>query len=80
MKKAIIAETVIHYHEVEYDDELDMMDVIEEAKAFMNHGDTGYEAIEETLKSYEKKFGFEYSVKSNYCGTKSLDMEVEDIY
>lgn len=78
MKRAIIAETVIHYHEVEYDDELDMMDVIEEAQAFL-FNNTGYEAIEKTLKSYEKKFGFAFNVKPNYCGTKSVDMEIEDI-
>ena len=75
MKKYVIAETVIHYHSIEVDDEVDIYDVVKEAKPLL-HGATGFEAIEDVLDSYQNKYGFNYTVKPNYCGTCSEELEI----
>lgn len=36
MKKYVIAETVTHYHSIEVDDEVDICDVIKEAKTLLH--------------------------------------------
>ena len=78
MAKYIISENVVHYHEVEIDDELDILDIVNQASELAGNRYTGYEALEELLSRYQEKFGFEYSVKPNYCGTICEHMEVED--
>lgn len=75
MKKYVIAETVTHYHSIEVDDEVDISDVIKEAKTLL-HQATGFEAIEEVLNGYQNKYGFDYTVKPNYCGTCSEGLEI----
>lgn len=75
MKKYVIAETVTHYHSIEVDDEVDICDVIKEAKTLL-HQATGFEAIEEVLNDYQNKYGFDYTVKPNYCGTCSEGLEI----
>lgn len=77
--KYCICEVVRHYHEVDIDEnELDIEEIVEKAKSQASRYDTGYESIESILKKYEDKYGFEYSVKPNYCGTIMEDMYVED--
>lgn len=75
MKKYMIRETVQHYHSVEVDDEVDIYNVIEEANTLL-HQATGFEAIEEVLNDYQSKYGFDYTVKPNYCGTCSEELEI----
>lgn len=75
MKKYVIAETVTHYHSIEVDDEVDICNVIGEAKILL-HRATGFEAIEEVLNGYQNKYGFDYTVKPNYCGTCSEGLEI----
>lgn len=75
MKKYVIAETVTHYHSIEVDDEVDICDVIKEAKTLL-YQSTGFEAIEEVLNGYQNKYGFDYTVKPNYCGTCSEGLEI----
>lgn len=79
--KYVIRELVAHYHEVELSDELDIMNIINKAKSLSRRCDTGYEAIEQTLALYEDKYGFEYNVRPNYCGTDIIDIEpIEESY
>lgn len=75
MKKYVIAETVTHYHLVEIDDELDIDDIIREARLLLSTA-VGYEAIEDILKDYKEEHGFDYTVKPNYCGTCSEGLEI----
>lgn len=75
MKKYVIAETVTHYHSIEVDDEVDICNVIGEAKTLL-HQATGFEAIEDVLNEYQNKYGFDYTVKPNYCGTCSEGLEI----
>lgn len=70
MKRYVVAETVTHYHLVEIDDELDIDDIVKTSKANLGR-DTGYEALESTLRHYQALYNFDYSVKPNYCGTTS---------
>lgn len=77
-KKFVIKETVNHYHEVEIDEELDIEDIVACANASSRLYNTGYEALEDKLKQYKERYGFDYNVKPNYCGTEIVNMEVED--
>lgn len=78
MKKYMIKETVNHFHEITVDDEIDIEDVVSRASDMQRMFDTGYEAIDAILFRYEYKYGFEYEIKPNACGTDILDMEVMD--
>lgn len=73
-KTYLICECVNHYHTVTLDEELDINDIIERAKASSKLYDTGYEAIEAILKAYKDRYGFDYNIKPNDCGTEVLDM------
>lgn len=75
--KLMLSETVTHFHEVELSDELDIEKVLEMANALKKRCDTGYEAVSVVLKAYKDKFGFDYKVTPNACGTEfeSLDFE-----
>ena len=75
MKRYMIRETVTHYHSIEVEDEVDICNVVKEAKTLL-HRATGFEAIEEVLDSYKNKYGFDYAVKPNYCGTCSEGLEI----
>lgn len=75
MRKYVIAETVTHYHMVEIDDELDIEDVVKTAKSLLSTA-TGYEAIEDILQYHKEEHGFDYTIKPNYCGTCSENIEV----
>ena len=75
--KLMLSETVTHFHEVELSDELDIEKVLEMANALKKRCDTGYEAVGAVLEAYKNKFGFDYKVTPNACGTEfeSLDFE-----
>lgn len=53
MKTYMIRETVQHFHSIEVDDEVDICNVIKEAKTLL-HQATGFEAIEEVLNDYKQ--------------------------
>ena len=72
----LIRETVNHFHTIALDEELDIDDIIERAKASSKMYDTGYEVVEAILKAYKDRYGFDYKIKPNDCGTEVLDMDV----
>lgn len=74
--KVMVCEIVRHYHEVELDDELNAEDVVQRATDDSCMYDTGYEAIETYLQAYKDKYGFDYKVKPNACGTEVAEMYV----
>lgn len=75
--KVMLSETVTHYHEIELSDEIDIEKVLEMANSLKKRCDTGYEALATVLNAYKNKFGFDYKVTPNACGTEfeSLDFE-----
>lgn len=75
-KSYLIREVVNHYHTITLDEELDINDIIERAKASSKLYDTGYEAIGAVLKQYKDRYGFDYNIKPNDCGTEMLDIDV----
>lgn len=75
-KTYLIRETVNHFHTITLDEELDIDDIIERAKSSSKMYETGYEAVEAILKAYKDRYGFDYKVKPNDCGTEVLDMDV----
>lgn len=75
-KSYLIRETVNHFHTITLDEELDIDDIIERAKPSSKMYETGYEAVEAILKAYKDRYGFDYKVKPNDCGTEVLDMDV----
>lgn len=75
--KVMLSETVTHYHSVELSDELDIEQIIEKANNLKKRCDTGYEAVATVLEAYKNKFGFEYKVTPNACGTEFESIEFE---
>lgn len=75
--KVILSENVTHYHSVELSDELDIEQIIEKANNLKKRCDTGYEAVATILEAYKNKFGFEYKVTPNACGTEFESLEFE---
>lgn len=75
MKSFVVKETVNHYHKVTIDDELDVDDIVSLARQYLK-GNTGFEAINQVLLGIEHKYGFDYSIKPNYCGTTAEALEV----
>ena len=75
--KIMLSETVTHYHKVELSDEIDIEQVLDKANGLKKRCDTGYEAIATVLEAYKNKFGLDYKVTPNACGTEfeSLDFE-----
>ena len=75
--KLMLSENVTHFHEIELSDELDIEKILEMANALKKRCDTGYEALATVLNAYKNKFGFDYKVTPNACGTEfeSLDFE-----
>ena len=39
--------------------------------------DTGYEAVSTVLEAYKQKFGFDYKVIPNACGTECEEINYE---
>lgn len=75
--KVMLSETVTHYHEVELSDELDIEQILEMANRLKKRCDTGYEAVGTVLNAYKSKFGFDYKVKPNACGTEFENLDFE---
>lgn len=75
-KSYLIRETVNHFHTVTLDEELDIDDIIEQAKSNSKMYEAGYEAVEAILKAYKDRYGFDYKIKPNDCGTEVLDMDI----
>lgn len=75
--KVMLSENVTHYHSVELSDELDIEQIIEKANNLKKRCDTGYEAVATILEAYKNKFGFEYKVTPNACGTEFESIEFE---
>lgn len=75
--KVMLSETVTHFHEVELSDELDIEKILSMANSLKKRCDTGYEAVETVLKMYQDKFGFDYEVTPNVCGTEFEEIGFE---
>lgn len=75
MKKYVIREVVNHYHLVEVDDEVDIENVMYAANK--EPTGTAYEIIDDILKEYKDDHGFDYKIKPNYCGTDTVNIELE---
>ena len=78
IKKYMVKETVNHWHEVCVSDELDIENIVDKALDESRQYNTGHEAIAYALEKYKDKYGFEYEVKPNFCGTDVIGMEVMD--
>jgi len=74
-KTYMIKETLNCYHTVILDEEIDIEDIVSKANENKDKYDTGYEAIEAELEYYKQKYGFDYQVKANDCGTDIIEME-----
>lgn len=75
--KVMLSETVTHYHEVELSNEIELQEIIDKANGLKKRCDTGYEAVATVLEAYKNKFGFEYKVTPNACGTEFEDIDFE---
>lgn len=75
-KTFMLKEVVAHYHTITLDEELDIDEVVNWAKANNKLYDTGYEAVNALLSKYKEKYGFDFEVKANDCGTEVLDMDI----
>lgn len=75
MKRFCVKETVNHYHMIEIDDELSIDDIVSLARQHLKDN-TGFGAINQILSGIEHKYGFDYSVKPNYCGATAEALEV----
>lgn len=75
--KMLVSEKVIHFHEIEMSDELDIEQILDMANRLKKRCDTGYEAVATVLEAYKNKFGFEYTINPNDCGTKFEEVNYE---
>lgn len=77
--KILVSEKVVHFHEVELSDELDVEKILDMANSLKKRCDTGYEAVETVLKTYYNRFGeaFTYKVTPNACGTEFEELNFE---
>lgn len=75
--KVMLSETVTHFYEVELSDELDIEQILDMANSLKKRCDTGYEAVATVLEAYKNKFGFDYKVTPNACGTEFEEIEFE---
>lgn len=75
--KMLVSEKVVHFHEIELSDELDIEKILDMANRLKKRCDTGYEAVETVLEAYKNKFGFDYKVTPNACGTEFEEIGFE---
>ena len=77
--KILVSEKVVHFHEVELSDELDVEKILDMANSLKKRCDTGYESIKFVLQAYKDKFGnaFNYHVIPNACGTEFEELNYE---
>ena len=77
MKKFVICETVVHYHEVEVDEEIDIEKVVEDANRLIKMS-SGVEALNDILEDYKYHHGLDYDIKADFCGTSTENLTVYD--
>ena len=77
MKKFVICETVIHYHEVEVDEEIDIEKVVEDANRLIKMS-SGVEALNDVLEDYKYHHGLDYCIKADFCGISTENLTVYD--
>ena len=65
MKKFVICETVIHYHEVEVDEEIDIEKVVEDANRLIKMS-SGVEALNDVLEDYKYHHGLDYCIQADF--------------
>lgn len=75
--KVMLSETATHYHEVELSNELNLQEIIDKSNRLKKRCDTGYEAVATVLEAYKNKFGLDYKVTPNACGTEFEDIDFE---
>ena len=75
--KVILSEIVTHQHEIALSDELDIEKILSMANSLKKRCDTGYEAVSTVLEAYKQKFGFDYKVIPNACGTECEEINYE---
>lgn len=75
--KVMLSETVTHYHSIEMSDELDIEQILDMANRLKKRCDTGYEAVAAVLEAYKNKFGLDYKVTPNACGTEFEELNYE---
>ena len=75
--KIMASENVTHFHEIDLSEELDVEQIIEMANRLKKRCDTGYEAVSTVLEAYKQKFGFDYKVIPNACGTECEEINYE---
>ena len=75
--KILISEKAVHFHEIEISDELDIERILSMANNLKKRCDTGYEAVATVLEAYKNKFGLDYKVTPNACGTEFEDIDFE---
>ena len=77
--KIMVSENVIHFHEIELSDEIDVENLINLANKMKKRYETGYETIEDILRTYRAQFGeaFDYKVVPNACGAICEGIEFE---
>lgn len=75
--KVMLSETATHYHEVELSNELNLQEIIDKSNELKKRCDTGYEAVATVLEAYKNKFGLDYKVTPNACGTEFEDIDFE---
>ena len=74
--KYMVCEVVKHYHEIEIDDELEVLDIVNQAETMMDLHDSGVESLIYLLEKYRDKFGFDFCIKADYCGKESVELSV----
>ena len=75
-----LAENVNHYHLVSISDELDLEEIMAEVRMSLSMYDTAHEAMEAILKKYKDKYGYDYRIEPNYCGTSINSVSVMDTF
>lgn len=75
--KVMLSENVTHYHEVELSDELAIEQILEKANGLKKRCYTGYEAVGVVLEAYKRKFGLDYKIIPNACGTEFEELNFE---
>lgn len=77
--RLILAETVVHYHMIEMDDEIPVDEALAQARELVADNHAGYEAMDTVLNRYKQQYGFEYELKPNYCGTDCVHLDYDEV-
>ena len=74
MSKYVLAETVVQYHEIDIEDDLDIFNVLEEVNSKVNNGYDCCEALSKILEDYKEKYGWDYKILKNNCGSETVEI------